>query len=398
MSETECIHGSRSLSIGVYGDAKICCMSRNTLTSEGRRIRLNTDSIHDAWNSPDRKEIEAALADGIKHPNCESCWQEEAAGMPSKRIRDNLRYKISAEQDQPVIIDLNMGNTCNLKCRTCGSHSSSKWLEEEIEIANVNKYPIQSIMKAYKPFANNFSLDSDAIQILKNWIPKLKFLDFYGGEPMLIKEHWGLLEYSVLTKSSLNQVLHYNSNGTIFPENKLDLFRQFKGLDLSLSIDGYESSFEYLRHPAKWDAIAININKWNDFIKSLNIDVKEITICLTISIMNIFDLDRIYSELKKFNIHIYLNLVHNPHHFSITHIPTKYKEIIYKKLIQSEVFSNKNELQSVLNFMMQSEYKPETWDLFIHKIKTHDEYRQERFANTFPEYYDLISADFIKNQ
>ena len=33
-------------------------------------------------------------------------------------------------------VDLKLGNLCNLKCRICGSWSSSKWAKEEIDLLN----------------------------------------------------------------------------------------------------------------------------------------------------------------------------------------------------------------------------------------------------------------------
>ena len=78
---------------------------------------------------------------GEKPVTCNRCWQEEDAGRASKRIYSKIRLKELADQvdyandtpDQLWFVDLKLGNICNLKCRICGSWSSSKWAQEEID-------------------------------------------------------------------------------------------------------------------------------------------------------------------------------------------------------------------------------------------------------------------------
>ncbi len=391
MNGTYCVHAERSLNVGISGDTKICCMSKKLFTKNGKIIRSTKDSIKDAWNSQDRIEIVEALKSGVKHANCDLCWREENAGIASKRIRDNARYNLEPLKDQPVIMDLNMGNICNLKCRTCGSHSSSKWLQEEMDV--YNKKPAATQVLQCLP--DNFQ-DNESWSVLQSWSNNLKFIDFYGGEPMLLKKHWHLLEKSVADGSSQHQVLHYNTNGTIFPEDKLDLFRKFKGFDLSLSLDGVDKSFEYIRHPASWKAVKENCLRWKKFTESLDIEIKELSICLTISLINIFDLDKIYTELKELNINIYFNLVHEPKHFNISNMPNNFKETVVKKLEESISSSESHPMSVILNFMKQGVPQDKEWTMFITTIKKHDRYRKESFADVFPEYYRLIESSFLQ--
>lgn len=70
---------------------------------------------------------------------CQRCWNEEDAGRTSKRMHtlNRLQHMIQDEswdsQAKPLqFLDLKLGNICNLKCRICGSWSSSTFAAEEL--------------------------------------------------------------------------------------------------------------------------------------------------------------------------------------------------------------------------------------------------------------------------
>lgn len=395
MKDTNCVHIRRSLNVDADGKTRICCMSKLNLQHNNKVINIAEDSIQEAWDSEGRAHIISALESGLKHENCDFCWTEEQAGRTSKRLRDQEIYNIPAFENQPVVLDLKMGNLCNLKCRTCGSHSSSKWIEEEYNLDFKHKTrSLDEFKQGYKTFSQSFADENPSWEVIKGWGNEIKFLDFYGGEPMLIRKHWDFLEHSVATGASKGQVLHYNTNSTIFPEAKVHLYENFKGLDISLSIDGYEKSFEYIRHPGKWSEIKANCLKWIDFFEKLKIDFKKINITLTISLYNIFDLDTIHEELSKLGLNIYLNLVHLPDYLCIANLPVDYKDVVYKKLKKSESLMRDNNSESILNFMMQTNPSEKLFDVFIKKVKAHDSYRKENFASIFPEYFELIKEKF----
>ena len=48
------------------------------------------------------------------------------------------------------------------------------------------------------------------------------------------------------------------TNGTV-AGSWLEMARHFKHLDCSISIDGFGKHYDYIRYPAKWDKLAVNI-------------------------------------------------------------------------------------------------------------------------------------------
>ena len=67
---------------------------------------------------------------------------------------------------------------------------------------------------------------------LEKSLPYVQQIDMYGGEPMLVKKQWETLKINEpwLCK---NQELSFNTNGTIFREEYIDILKQFKRVVIS---------------------------------------------------------------------------------------------------------------------------------------------------------------------
>ena len=80
-------------------------------------------------------------------------------------------------------------------------------------------------------------------------------IDIGGGEPLIvdITEHFEYLQHFIDSGRAREISLHYNTNGTTFPKSDhIDIWKQFKKVDLQLSIDDTGKRFEYNRWPANW--------------------------------------------------------------------------------------------------------------------------------------------------
>ena len=126
------------------GESRVCCLSNTLITKDdGTPYNMMTDTLSDAFKSNYMKNLRQQFIDGKKPSTCQKCWSVEQAGGKSKRIlaRDSLEHrgvfdKIEYHKTDPKdiqFLDLKLGNICNLKCRICGSWSSSKWASESID-------------------------------------------------------------------------------------------------------------------------------------------------------------------------------------------------------------------------------------------------------------------------
>jgi sulfatase maturation enzyme AslB (radical SAM superfamily) len=285
------------------------------------------------------------------------------------------------------VLDLKLGNTCNLKCRTCNPDSSSSWVTEWYDVYhNVNESKFDFLQK-YKRIRELYSPSNENLwKTLEEWIPKCVMIDFYGGEPLLVDRSWKILQQCVVDGYSKEQEIHYNTNATIFlTDVQIEMLKNFKQVNISLSIDGIEGKFEYMRYPAKWDIVAQNIQKYADLCDQY--DNIRVDFCYTVSIMNIWDVVEFDSFIQTNypNLGIYYNMLFTPKHFSITMIPENTKEIVSQRLLN---YSPR--MQEITNMLFQEKHDAAEFGKLFVTLERHDKYRNNYFNESFPEWHSVL--------
>ena len=123
------------LEVDVNGGASPCCLYKGSVPG----VKVYEQSLKFIQDTEYMDNLRAQFRDGERPIGCQSCWQEEDAGKTSKRQNSIYKMRSSLENwtpnSEPTLkfIDFKLGNVCNLKCRICGSWSSSKWAQEEID-------------------------------------------------------------------------------------------------------------------------------------------------------------------------------------------------------------------------------------------------------------------------
>jgi len=397
MSNLKCVHSYNGLRVANDGTVMPCCYynEESRLKDEsGNIIQTHTHTITDMMDSPDRLKLISDLENGIQHSACKRCWVDEKNKNTSKRIEDNERFKID-ESRKLKYVELNLGNTCNLACRMCNIGASIKWYDDHIELYDDgggfrnNKDEYKSfVKKLYKSFEDDslFWLEMDKM------LPKVEAFDIYGGEPMLMKKQWEVLEKSVDLGYSKNQELHLATNGTIFREEYFDILNKFKKCVVTFSIDAIEDKFEYIRHHGNWDIVTKNIDKWISNPKNKNI---EFDVAITVTNLNIYYLDEIVNWCESKNLKLFLIDVSRPEFYASYNLPDNVKDSINKKF---DIYLYKTQLpEFVVNSIMGSlrnmngrDFDVDLWFQFKKKNGILDKTRNQQFSKTFPELNSLI--------
>ena len=205
-------------------------------------------------------------------PACNSCKNNTQPRMTGSNqwYRDNNLDNTDVEL---IRLDYWTGDACNLRCVICGPHYSSSW-KQELNL------PVHLQKSTVNQFWNQLDL------------PKLKFIHFNGGEPLLSKEHVKFLQ-AIPNKVTVH--VNYNTNGTVRPSKKLlDLWAEFRIVQLDFSIDDIEERFEYQRFPAKWEDVAKNL-QW--FIDNCPVNCM-FAVNTSVGILNHANLDNLNIWLK----------------------------------------------------------------------------------------------------
>lgn len=396
-----CVNAFHSMSANNDGSTKMCCMIKGAYNDQvliDKKYFIGKLSIEENFNNKRSASIRENLEKGIRDNACIRCWEEEDGGRKSKRIRDNERYfhELQYNQRQPyqglAKLELNLGNNCNIKCRTCHPSISSTWMKEAYDLDHSSYSTFKEYSNGMKKYHQQYDDDSAFWDDLTKNLSTIKQFDFYGGEPFLSKKMWEVLTICVDKGYSKDIELHYNTNGTLWPK-ETELWKNFKSVNLSFSIDGVGEQFEYMRFPAKWSDVTANMQKARDY-KSIGNNIS-ISWCITLSTINIHylteTLDEYYKSFQDFGV--YLNLVHGPIHFNVSKLPPDVKKQVIDKMqkIPKEYQQVWYQIPGIIGFIQNGQYEPNVWESFLSTIKKHDEYRKQDFTKTFKEYYEIIS-------
>ena len=378
-----------SIETSPIGTARPCCLAVDEITrADGGKYSLKENTLKEIYHSDYMINLRQEFLNGEKPKTCKRCWEEEAAGRQSKRVNSRIRLKeyydsidwANTDPDQLWFIDLKLGNICNLKCRICGSWSSSKWVNEEIdyvpELKDRKDHLAYTFLQqgAWPRESPNFWTD------LKTLLPNIKYFEFTGGEPFLIEQHFELLRYAVEQGYSKNIEIHYNTNGTVFPE-QAELWSNFKHVEIAFSVDNVGERFEYERYGADWEEVQANIAKFTA-MRSSKISTQ---LCTTMNIQNVYYLPEIcdWIETQTFD-HVYFNMLHDPHQMNIGHMTTAAQSLVIDGL-KSHTFNSKYraEIMRIIKFIENGQGSDGTE--FLDKMKQTDEYRSQSFLTTHRE-------------
>jgi MoaA/NifB/PqqE/SkfB family radical SAM enzyme len=389
-----------SLEASPQGTAKPCCLyDDEILDDNGNKYLLAEHGLQEIYKSKSMQNLRQEFLDGKKPAGCFRCWNEEDVGRTSKRMHTQVRLKelkntvdyTNLQPDELWFLDLKLGNICNLKCRICGSWSSSKWAEEEINYVTDLKTPAQRKTHLAYTFLQQGAWPRKSPYFwenLKQLLPDIKYFEFTGGEPWLIQEHIELLKYAVAQGYSKNIDIHYNTNATQWPQDLVEIWRDFGRVDVAVSIDNVGDRFEYERYGADWDTANSIVNS----VHSMQLLYPNITtqLCFTVNIQNVYYLDELlaWADTKNFGS-IYFNLLQSPSHMCVSHMTETAKELVLNKLKTTFWTSDKyqKEIDSLIKFIESG--PGADGQEFLTKMKITDEYRKQSFLDT---HYEIAKA------
>jgi MoaA/NifB/PqqE/SkfB family radical SAM enzyme len=348
-----------SLEASPIGTVRPCCLADDELVDDaGNKFNLATANFDAIQNSASMRELRQEFINGQQPTTCRKCWREERAGRTSKRMHtlDRLKHMLpdqdwTADAKPLMFVDLKLGNICNLKCRICGSWSSSTFAAEELHHLMRNEdrkdnHHYHMLRQGAWPrenqqFWNEIAGISDQI----------RYIEFTGGEPFMIQEHFNMLQGLVDRGLASGIEIHYNTNGTQWPENAESIWKHFKIVEIAFSIDDVGARFEYQRSNAVWAEVVANIDKFRA-LRSRNKNIR-LQICCTINVFNVYYLEEVALWILQQKMDfIYWNMMHDAYFFSISSLPERAKQAITERLLTAQVPNSvKEEFRRAADFM-----------------------------------------------
>ena len=389
-----------SLEASPIGTVRPCCLADDELVDDtGEKFSLLTADFESIQNSRAMTQLREEFLAGEKPQTCRKCWMEERSGRTSKRMHtlDRMKHmgitgEWTSDAKPLMFLDLKLGNICNLKCRICGSWSSSQFATEELanmpaDADKKKSFPYQMLRAGAWPRENE-SFWKEIDQCLND----IRYIEFTGGEPFMIDQHFDMLQ-GIVDRGIAHQVeIHYNTNGTQWPERGPAIWRHFKTVEIAFSIDDLGARFEYQRTNADWAVVLDTITSFQllrDQLPNLRLQC-----CSTVNIFNVRYIDQLaqWIALQSFDF-VYWNMMHDAWYFSIATLPDTAKVSITEHLRSADVPTQyRAEFDRIIDFMNNGA----STDGFMTRMKIRDldRKRQQNLHTVAPELADMLNYNY----
>jgi len=381
-----------------------CCL---TSTFEYFLGDVNHQTVNEIWNSENMKALRREMIEGKQPEICVKCFSSEKSAGFSGRTRHNREFahvidsipKITDDDGTCHTMDLRywdfrFSNLCNFKCRSCGPRYSSSWIPDAKKIGFIKEqekvWNIQQVGSA-----NNY-------KFLEEQIHTVEKIYFAGGEPLLMDEHWYILD--LLQKYQRYDVrISYNTNLstlTYKKKNILDIWSKWQPgkLEVWPSIDEIGDRAELLRSGTVWKQIENNLIELS---KLENVNIKP---AITAGAMNVFRIPEIVNHLISIGVitsihrfsNFYLNLLEWPSHYHVHILSENFRKNITDKINEFILSHNEKYATDVrfifrqILFELSKAYNKTQAQKFVEITKKLDDIRNENIFTTIPELNDVL--------
>ena len=391
----------------------------------------NPSSLH---NTPTKIEQREMMLNGQRPPHCAYCWTIE--DLNTKNYSDriiqssgdwaypsaNEIYKSKlGETISPRYLEVSFSNLCNFKCSYCSPVHSNLWAEE---IKKYGDYPVST--KHLMPLQMLDEESNPYIEAFKKWWPELrkdlKVFRITGGEPLLSKNTWQILED---IKNNPVPKIHLSINSNLGVSDQLieKLISELKAIIVNksvqkitifTSIEATGEQAEYIRYGLRYNKFISNMEKILSQLPEVRISIMS-TFC-ALSIFSYLDLLKVVLDLKnKYSnnitpqrVGISTNYLRYPEHLSaqvLNYSAVEYTNEIFNYMLENKFILNKNEngfttqelslfdnLQQWIKVDIGAEKKTFLQNQFEKYFSEYDSRRGTNLTKTFPLLNNLLKG------
>jgi organic radical activating enzyme len=403
-------------------------------------LKRNPTALH---NTRYKKLVRKEMLEGERPSECVYCWtvednsdrfsdrvfkSAESWSKPHYETIKNLNWR---EDFNPKYVEVSFSNACNFKCSYCGRAFSSKWMEE---IEKHGAYPTTDRFndKSHLILENKVPIlhseHNPYVEAFWTWWPEL-YRDLHtfritGGEPLMSKDTWGVLDYIIEQKNPNKQLkLAINSNLGV-PDKLIDKFiEKIKRIEdegrvdefiIFTSVDTWGEQAEYIRNGLVFNKFWDNVNRVLTECSRVNLTFMSTYNALSVPnykklINGLYELKTNYGNNDRYwNSAVFLDssYLRYPQHQTVEILDYKWANEVFKQaqlmdFLSAPIFNNQHigysdvEIQKVKRIYdwMIGEKNPD--NIFKQRynfakfIEEHDKRRGTDFVKVFPELADF---------
>ncbi len=423
------------------------CHHPRTHKISEKEIKRNPSALH---NTQYKKVRRREMLSGKRPAECDYCWGvEDNSDRFSDRVFksneswskphfDEIVNSDARNDFNPRYVEVAFSNACNFKCSYCGPAYSSTWMSE---VQNHGAYPttdgfnsmegmvhedkVPILHKDYNPYVDAFW----------KWWPEL-YRDLHtfritGGEPMLAKDTWKVLDY-IINEPNPNRNLNFAINSNLgLEDNMIDkLIGKINRIEdedrvnefiIFTSVDTWGEQAEYIRNGLEFNRFWDNLNKVLSSLDRAVVTIMSTYNALSVPnyrplIHNVYDLKQQYfSEDRYWSSAVFLDssYLRFPQHQTVQVLPDIWNQEIIKQAQLVDYYSvlwgaeYQNKMPGYSDVEIQKikriyDWKTATWEgkeeqvlqqryNFGKMFQEHDKRRGTDFRKVFPELADFYN-------
>ena len=388
-SKTFCIYPWIHLHAYPTGEAYPCCHAE---MKPGVVGNCRTNTLEEIWRDKPMKQLRADMLNETPHAACVRCYEQEESGFFSGRKSANKHHghhvkKLETNPFEMTYWDIRFSNLCNLKCRSCGHIFSSQWYQDQAKLAGPEWKDRNTVLN----YAGR--TETDMWTQLEPHLDYVEQIYFAGGEPLLMEEHYNILE-ELVKRGRFDVRLIYNTNFThidLKGRSVFEYWKQFKSVAVGASLDGMGTAGEYIRKGTRWYDVVQNRHRMIATCPDVDFYISP-----TLSILNAWHLPDFHKEWVSAGLicaqDLNVNILQDPIHYRIDIAPTEYKQRLEAKYLKHlDWMSDRDPLQratqgfrSAIAFMNATD-NTQLIDTFWRKTHELDDIRNEKWSDALPE-------------
>ena len=294
---------------------------------------LKDSTLEEIWNNRHMKSMRRSFLKNEIPKGCLTCTKKEDSGGVSYRMAVTNRFNQHIEKAKSntlpdgtyetfeiIFWDFRFSNICNFKCRMCGHGSSSSWFDDFTPEEKKTKIK----------FLDSSYYGTDLMKYVDQFIDDVEEIYFAGGEPLLMAEHYQILD-KLIAKERYDVFLRYNTNMSTIKYKDYDLvdiWKRFKDVRIFASIDGIDENAEYSRSGTDWPRVEENLVR----LSQSNVGY---VVSTTINILTVFNFTKLIDkliELKMSTRKVLVSHVNWPQHYMSSVLPEELKNKVRIRL------------------------------------------------------------------
>jgi radical SAM protein with 4Fe4S-binding SPASM domain len=364
---------------------------------------LRKNTMEEVWNQAPYRTLRQNMMTETPSTGCKKCYEQEQNGAFSMRNDSNRNYGHLIKEVENTQLDgthpefklrywdVRFSNLCNFSCRSCGPIFSSNWYNDHVKLYNRKPDVSGREMARVEYTAGD---EESMIEQMLPHIPYLEQVYFAGGEPLIMKEHYFMLE-QLIKHGKTDVRIQYNTNFSELAfkdKHVFDYWKHFKNVSVGASLDGMGPQAELIRKGTDWKQTVNNRERMLTEVPHVDFYVSS-----TVSAMNVLHVLDFHKEWTKLGLvsakDWNINICQSPTWYRIDILPEKFKQEVvvpaYEQHIewlepQDSLNRATTGYKSLVNLMTAKDASDKL-PKFREEIAKLDQVRNENFWDTFPE-------------